>query len=124
MRRPHIWIIALLILLMLLSLGAIFLMDSGGDTAQIFQDGILIEEISLSKDMQPYTVTIQRGEGEENIIEVAEGAIRVADATCPDRVCVHQGFIADDTLPIVCLPHRLTIQIITAEGGDFDGATG
>ena len=51
------------------------------------------------------------------------GRIRVESADCPDQVCVDQGWISDGTVPVVCLPNRLVIQI--EGGGDgLDSATG
>ena len=32
-------------------------------------------------------------------------------ADCPDQVCVHQGWISDSTVPIVCLPHQVIIEV-------------
>jgi len=49
--------------------------------------------------------------------------VRVAQADCPDQVCVHQGWIADGRVPIVCLPNQLIVQI--EEGGSpLDAQTG
>ena len=52
-----------------------------------------------------------------------QGRIRVSQADCPDQVCVDQGWIADGTVPIVCLPHKLVIEIVGG-GSAFDAAAG
>ena len=56
-------------------------------------------------------------------MEAAPGRIRVASANCPDQVCVRQGWISDASVPIVCLPHQVIIQVT---GGDSyaDAAAG
>ena len=51
------------------------------------------------------------------------GRIRVSAADCPDQVCVEQGYISDGTVPIVCLPHGLVIEIVGGEE-PLDGAAG
>ena len=51
------------------------------------------------------------GERGSNTIQVEPGRIRVLEADCPDQVCVRQGWISDEVTPIVCLPHRLVIQV-------------
>ena len=56
-------------------------------------------------------------------IQDLRNIIEESEAGCPDQVCVHQGFIADGTVPIVCLPNKLIIEI--SGGGDrLDAATG
>ena len=82
-----------------------------GFIADIYQDGHLIESIPLNKVKASYTITVTSKDGGSNVIEVRPGAIGIASADCPDRLCVHQGFIKSATLPITCLPHRLVIQI-------------
>ncbi len=85
--------------------------DNGGHTADIYQNGELIHSISLKDVDQPYTFTVTGENGCFNIIEVRPGSIGIRDASCPDRLCVLQGFITDSRLPVTCLPNRLVIQL-------------
>lgn len=85
--------------------------DNGGYTADIYQNGELIQSISLKDVDQPYTFTVTGENGCVNIIEVRPGSIGIRDASCPDRLCVLQGFITDSRLPVTCLPNRLVIQL-------------
>lgn len=79
--------------------------------AGIYQDGELIERISLSELKKPYQKKIVCREGGYNIIEVRESAIGVTEADCPDKRCVKQGFTSRAEEPVVCLPHKLVLQI-------------
>ena len=81
--------------------------------ARITRDGLLIEEIDLERVTEPRTLTLEDGRG-RNTVLVERGRICVS---------VKQGWISDGTVPIVCLPHRLVIEI-TGDGGDVDGAAG
>ena len=90
--------------------------------ARITRDGVLLEEIDLNTVDQPYTLTFEDESG-SNTISVERGRIRVSEADCPDRVCVNQGWISDGTVPIVCLPHRLMVEI-RGGGGELDGGAG
>lgn len=108
---------ALCLFLLLLVLAIICLLvllrpaDSSSLTALIYQNGELIKTIPLSSVKEPYTLTIT-GEGEcTNVIEVRPGSIGIISADCPDRLCVHQGFISSPSLPVTCLPNRLVIQL-------------
>ncbi len=78
--------------------------------AEIFRDGVLIQTINLDNTSDPLTIPIIQGE-QENILEVSDGGIRMKSANCPDKLCVHQGRIDSGASPIVCLPHRLVIQV-------------
>ncbi len=78
--------------------------------AEIYQDGVLIQTINLDNTSAPLTIPIIQGE-QENILEVSDGGIRMKSANCPDKLCVHQGRIDSGASPIVCLPHRLVVQI-------------
>ena len=93
-----------------------------GSLARITRDGILLEEIDLERVEEAYAFTLEDESG-ANTVLVEPGRIRVLEADCPDQICVKQGFISDSGLPIVCLPHKLMIEI-TGGGGAVDGGAG
>ena len=96
--------------------------DTDAPTARILRDGVLLEEIDLNQVEESYTLTFEDERG-TNTVLVEPGRIRISEADCPDQVCVNQGFISDGTVPIVCLPHRLLVEIVGAEG-DLEGGAG
>lgn len=83
--------------------------------AEIYQDGELLESIPLDSVAEAYTFTVTGKSGGRNEIEVRPGSIGIISADCPDRLCVHQGFISTSLLPVTCLPNHLVIQIRTEE---------
>ena len=113
MFKTRTWIIilvavaALLILLSVLFLTA----RTDGTTAQIILDGEVIREIDLSRVSEPYTFVVEDGNGGTNRVVVEPGRICVSEANCPDGICISQGWLSDQDVPIVCLPHRLIIKI-------------
>lgn len=117
-------ILFLLLAAAIASAAYILLRDGGtdGPIARVTRDGVLLEEIDLDQVDAPYSLTFEDGGG-TNIVLVEKGRIRVSEADCPDQICVHQGYISDGTFPIVCLPHRLMIEIVGG-GGDLDGEAG
>ena len=46
-----------------------------------------------------------------NLIEILPGKIRIKDADCRDKICVKEGWIPHGGQLIVCLPHKLIINI-------------
>ena len=96
--------------------------DAPSPTARITRDGVLLEEIDLDKVEEPRSLVLEDGSG-TNTVQVEKGRIRILEADCPDQVCVNQGWISSGAVPIICLPHRLIMEIVEA-GGDLDGAAG
>jgi len=91
--------------------------------ARIVLDGEVVEEIDLTRVETPYSFPVESGTGGENTILVEPGRIRVSQADCPDQICVEQGPISDGTVPIVCLPHKLIVEIVGG-GEELDAAAG
>lgn len=84
--------------------------------AEIRLNGEVIRRVSLSGEEE---FTVDCGSG-SNTITVSGGAVRVSAADCPDKVCVKTGAISRGKIPIICLPHRLEIVIVS--GDDYDEA--
>ena len=80
-------------------------------TACLYQDGRLLQTIPLDQVTETYRFTLDAANGGYNIIEVSPGGIAIAEADCPDQICVLQGRVTDSLLPITCLPHRLVIEL-------------
>ena len=57
-----------------------------------------------------------RQESGTNVIRISGGTVWVEEADCPDGYCVRQGKIHRKNGTIVCLPHKLVIEV--TGGGD------
>ncbi len=79
--------------------------------AEIYIDGSLYRTYDLAVDAD-FIVTTQHG---FNSIRVSDGCISVYDADCPDGVCIRTGAISGGAVPIICLPHRLEVRIVSGE---------
>ena len=77
--------------------------------AEIRSEGRIIATLPLDT---PDDMLISTESGYNRII-VSDGAVAVTEADCPDNVCVKTGAISDGGVPIICLPHRLEIRIIS-----------
>jgi hypothetical protein len=56
-----------------------------------------------------------------NTVEVADGHIRIVDATCKNKDCIHQGAINSPGQTIVCLPNRFVIRIEESDSFEDNG---
>lgn len=105
---------------------AVFIMLQRGrvpaPVARISRDGVLLEEIDLSRVDEPYSLTLEDESG-RNVLSVERGRVRVSEADCPDQVCVKQGWVSNGAVPIVCLPHKLVVEL-AGTGEDLDGGAG
>lgn len=112
-KKTTIWI-AVFALLFIASLALFLLFQQStveGNTACIYVDGELYDTIDLNAVAIPYDITIEREDGHYNIVSVAHGQISVSEASCPDQICVNQGWIENSLIPITCLPNRVVVEI-------------
>ena len=73
----------------------------------IYEDQKEIGRYDLNTDT---TKEIQTAKG-MNILEIKNGMAYVTEADCPDQVCIRMGKISKTGENIVCLPHKLVIQV-------------
>lgn len=84
---------------------------------EITVNGELYESFPLQENR---TLTVKAPDGGYNTIIFENGAVRIADADCPDRLCVKQGSIQRHGQTVVCLPHGLVITVKNGETDDID----
>ena len=80
--------------------------------AQVSANGTVVETLDLSKDTE---ITVTSSNGGTNHLIVKDGEIWCSEASCPDKVCVHQGKKHLNSDTIVCLPNQM---IVTITGGE------
>ena len=98
----------------------LWLTRQSGGTVTVQIDGRVIMELPLSEDAK---LVLGEG-GHTNTLVIAGGTARVAEASCPDRICVRQGAIQYAGESIVCLPHKLVITVQGGAENGVDGSTG
>lgn len=107
-RQDMILIAVILAAAVLLFLGTKIMHKSPAEVIEISVDGKVIETLDLAKDQE---LTIDGVSGGTNHLIIKDGEAWVSEATCPDKLCVHQGKIHLDGEIIVCLPNKMTAQI-------------
>ena len=81
-----------------------------GNEVRVMVEGKEIGVYSLSQDGEYHL------NGGSNILIIENGKAYMADADCPDKLCVRQGKIHRNGETITCLPNKLTITVIDKEG--------
>lgn len=77
-------------------------------------------EIKVSVNNKEYGIysldedqTITIGEDDwKNILEIKNGKANMIKADCPDKVCVNHAAINKKGETIVCLPHKIVVEVI------------
>ena len=108
----------LLLVLVLLAVLAVFLvrrqlLRQEGTRAVVQAVGQADVEVDLSEDQEFWVGGPETG---RNLIRVEDGAVRVAQADCPDKICVHTGPIRQAGEIIACLPNGVIVYIQEREG--------
>lgn len=51
-----------------------------------------------------------------NIVVIENGAVYMKDADCSDRYCVKQGKVSSGGDSVICLPHKLVVEVKSSDG--------
>lgn len=91
----------------------------GEGTVVIIQE----DEVAEYPLSQNTTFSVFYKDGGYNLIMIQDGYVRVTDADCPDKLCVKQRSISQNGESIICLPHKLVVQITSGKESDLDAVT-
>lgn len=120
------WDIFIIMLLIVLSFLPIIIFGSqqsqsvAEKEAVLRVDGTEIKTFPLISGNKSYTYTYRDADGDYNIIEIAGDKIRMKEADCGDQICVRRGWVTKNGETIVCLPHKLVIEIRSTDGSEED----
>lgn len=90
---------------------------NGTKVAKITVDGKLYKTVQLTAEEQTIDVKTDHG---YNTLKIHDYGIEMIDADCPDEVCLTFGFVERNGGTIVCLPHKLIVEIEDTAAGEGD----
>lgn len=112
-QKTHKWDLILVAAILIIAaagfLGYRFAHRAPAVVVEISSFGDVVETVDLSKDG---TYEIPNVLGGSNTVVVQNGQVYCADATCPDKVCIHQGSISQNGEMIVCLPNQMIAKVV------------
>lgn len=85
--------------------------EEEGDQVQITVDTEVYGVYALSKDQR---IEVTQGEF-HNVVRIEDGQAYMEEADCPDGYCMEQGSIQGQKETIVCLPHKLVVEVIRGQ---------
>lgn len=120
-RSDIIFTTALVLLGILLSILVYLPRSSSGAYLEVRVDGSVLQTWPLSENR---TETIQTTRG-TNTFYIKNKVVYMSDADCSDKVCVKMRGISKTGETIVCLPHKLVLEIVTSSReAELDAVTG
>lgn len=102
--------ILLIVGIMILTIAGLFVwkkLQKPGAYVDILIDGTSVKTLQLDKDAS-YEVMQEAG---VNTVVVQDGSVTVQDADCPDKICEKHRAINRTGETIICLPHKLVVEI-------------
>lgn len=115
LKRDIILVLVMLAVAMMALLIINYCVKKEGTYAVVKVDGQELYKLELDKDT---TIDVAGYQGGLNRIEVKAGKVSMTEADCPDELCVKTGKISRTGETIVCLPHRVVIEIKSTQGGN------
>jgi hypothetical protein len=85
-----------------------------GNFVNVVVDGKVTETYDLHEDNMRIIFT----DNGNNVLVIDEGEVYIKSADCPDKICVNHKKISKAGETIVCLPHKLVIEITENEEND------
>lgn len=117
--KKHKYLILIMIIVLIFSAGVVFSFlvfhAPKKDMVRIKSGDRVLYTLNLSRESnREFDIEYN---GSKNTVEIKDGKIRVSHAECPDKTCVKTGWLDSAAMPIVCLPNRLVIEFVDADGG-------
>ncbi|WKY43372.1 NusG domain II-containing protein [Eubacteriaceae bacterium ES2] len=111
MNKKEMMIVGTLILISLLGMGAFYLFHITDSNlfVRVSENGETIGEYPLDEDLNQ---TFETNDG-YNVLTISGGKADITEADCPDQICVKTYPISSPGETIVCLPHKLVVEIVT-----------
>lgn len=106
--RDIAFILALLLIGLVSWLILGYMRTQQGNVAVIIIDSEVYGEYGLDRDQ---VIPIEKDGAVINTLEISSGKASMIDATCKDKLCVHQRAISSVNETIVCLPHKLVVTV-------------
>lgn len=85
--------------------------SEAGNRIQVTVDGAVYGTYSLTENQ---VIEVKEGDF-YNRIRIEDGKAYMEEANCPDGYCERQGRISGGAQTIVCLPHKLVVEVVETD---------
>lgn len=119
MKKNDIKLIGIILILAVVCFVALQLTNKVGASVIVTIDGKKYGTYSLEKDQ---TIDIKSDYGTNELV-IKDKKAKVEEASCPDKLCVHQHAINKTGQTIVCLPNKVVVTVENGDKNEVDGIT-
>lgn len=116
-KKKDFMLAGIILVIAFVSILAITLTKEEGGKVIVTVDGEVVQTLPLDEDIK---ITIGEDTAEYNILEIVDGFVSMSDANCPDKLCVNHKSIHYNHESIVCLPHKVVIEIQDGTDDEID----
>lgn len=109
LKRDIILVLSMVIIAAAAFLIINFAVKKDGSYAVIKVDGKVIKTLDLNSGET--TIEVNGYQGGVNKVVINDGKVSMTEADCPDELCVKTGKISRVGETIVCLQHRVVVEI-------------
>lgn len=89
-----------------------------GNKVVVKIDGVETQSYQLSENTE-FEITTGKNNENINVVVIENGKVRVTEADCPDGICKEYRPISYVGETIICLPHKVVIEIV-GDSTDMD----
>ena len=113
-KSTKFWVLLIGALLLVAVIGLFVIQNLREEGAQVVitWNGEVEGTYSLAEDR---TLVFEGENGGYNVVTIEDGFVFMAEANCPDQICVKHKPLNQTADPIVCLPNSLVVNVITNE---------
>jgi len=116
-KKKDLILVGVILIIAFVGILFMFLTKEEGGELVITVDGKVYKTLPLDTDI---TLSIGEESGDYNILQIKEGKVTMTDANCPDKYCVKHRSIHYKHESIICLPHRVVLEIQGGDENDVD----
>lgn len=87
---------------------------------RISMDGEVVKELKIDKSTNEEIILETHDNDGYNLVKIENGNVSIIEADCPGQYCVTKGEISKAGEIIVCLPHKLTVELVGKKTDDID----
>lgn len=111
MKKKELIVIIILLGISLGGIALFYLINATNQalSVRVSRQGEVLTILPLSED---HTETFEDASG-QNTLVISNGKAKITAADCPDHICVKTYPISNPGETIVCLPHKLVVEVIS-----------
>lgn len=88
-----------------------------GEYAVVIRDGLEVARYPLSEERE---IRLENGRGGYNILVIKDGKADIIEASCPDKICVHERPISMTGETLTCLPNKTVVKVESSDQNKQD----